>query len=46
VFEVIDSPSHINALDMSENPDPKERGLGIENVKGKIVFEDVWFRYP
>lgn len=46
MFEVIDSPSQIDALEMSENTDPAKRGKGIEKVQGKIVFEDVWFRYP
>lgn len=26
--------------------DEKKQGCGVENVRGHIVFKDVWFRYP
>jgi ATP-binding cassette subfamily B (MDR/TAP) protein 1 len=44
VFRMKDAPSSINAVEM--NKDVTKVRLDYENVLGKIVFKDVWFRYP
>lgn len=42
VFEFVDSPSAINALEMTE----KKLGRSVDHIEGKIEFRNVWFRYP
>jgi ATP-binding cassette subfamily B (MDR/TAP) protein 1 len=44
IFKIIERPSEINAISMYKDASKKQ--LVPENVKGKIEFKDVWFRYP
>lgn len=44
VFRIVESESTINAIEM----DSKKSGkmINIADIKGKIEFRNVWFRYP
>ena len=42
VFDVLEYPTKIDAVQMNENPDLKS----ANNLTGKIEFKNVWFRYP
>ena len=42
VFGYIDQLSSINAIEMDKN----DGGIDIRGVKGRIEFNNVWFRYP
>lgn len=44
IFGIIETKSSINAMEMDK--DPSKKRLNISEVKGKIEFRDVWFRYP
>jgi len=44
IFKIFDYPSKINAVEMDR--DESKRSLKLEDVKGKVEFKDVWFRYP
>ena len=44
IFKIIEQPSKINAIAMDKDSSLKK--LKKEDVKGKIEFKDVWFRYP
>jgi ATP-binding cassette subfamily B (MDR/TAP) protein 1 len=44
IFKIIEYPSSINAMEI-DNDKTKIR-LNIDEVKGKIEFKNVWFRYP
>lgn len=44
VFKIIEHESEINALEIDDKEDFVR--LNIEDVKGKIEFKNVWFRYP
>lgn len=45
IFEFVDYPSSIDALKIDEDKE-KVRITNVEDVKGKIEFKNVWFRYP
>ena len=45
VFKIIEHESEINAIDIDNNEKVYKR-LNIDDVKGKIEFRNVWFRYP
>ena len=45
IFKIIESPSEINAIEMDKDSS-KKRLLDKSEIKGKIEFKDVWFRYP
>jgi ABC-type multidrug transport system fused ATPase/permease subunit len=50
VFDITDQPSPIDAIEMddqnvADKNVPKE-GIIPTNIKGKIEFVEVWFRYP
>lgn len=42
VFDITDEPSPIDAVKMDED----KQGISPTDVKGKIEFVEVWFRYP
>lgn len=44
VFSIIEAPSTIDAVGIDEKADKK--ALDLNNIKGKIEFKNVWFRYP
>ena len=44
ILKIIEYPSSINAMEI-DNDKTKIR-LNIDEVKGKIEFKNVWFRYP
>jgi len=44
VFNIIEHPSTINAIEIDSNKEYER--LDLNNVKGKIEFRNVWFRYP
>jgi len=44
VFKIIEQPSQINAIEIDN--DSKKKRISVENIKGKIEFRNVWFRYP
>lgn len=44
IFNIIEYPSKINAIQMDNEKTIKR--LNKDQVKGKIEFRDVWFRYP
>lgn len=44
VFNIIDYPSSINAIEMAK--DEKRKKVNMETFHGKIEFRNVWFRYP
>jgi ATP-binding cassette subfamily B (MDR/TAP) protein 1 len=44
VFRIIEKPSTINAIEMDDKSEGKR--LSVEDVKGKVEFRNVWFRYP
>ena len=48
IFEIIDFPSSINAIAIDEEKEfeNKKRISNIEDIKGKVEFKNVWFRYP
>jgi len=45
IFELIDNPSSIDAIKIDEDKE-KVRIPNVEEVKGKVEFKNVWFRYP
>jgi ATP-binding cassette subfamily B (MDR/TAP) protein 1 len=44
VFDIIEAPSKINAIQINENKE--KMVLDPKDIKGKIEFKNVWFRYP
>lgn len=44
IFKIIETPSKIDALE--DQSVSKKKLLDINDVKGKIEFRNVWFRYP
>lgn len=42
IFKIIDYPSQINAIAMDDD----KSLVSADNIRGKIEFKDVWFRYP
>lgn len=44
VFELIDQKSSIDAV--GDDTDSTKKRINISEIKGKIEFIDVWFRYP
>lgn len=44
VFSFIEYPTSIDAIGIDEKADKK--ALDLNNIKGKIEFRNVWFRYP
>lgn len=45
IFKIIDYPSKIDACALDENS-AKIRIKSVEDIKGKVEFQNVWFRYP
>ena len=45
IFKIVDMPSSIDAVTMDSDP-TKKRIEKVEDVKGKVEFRNVWFRYP
>lgn len=45
IFKIIEYPSEINALAIDKDTTAK-RILDTNEIKGKIEFRNVWFRYP
>merc|ERR1711990_276419 len=45
IFKIMEYPSQINAIEIDKDPKVK-RILNTDEIKGKIEFRDVWFRYP
>jgi ABC-type bacteriocin/lantibiotic exporter with double-glycine peptidase domain len=41
----MEQPSEIDAIGMDENQNMQPKNLNL-NIKGKIEFKNVWFRYP
>jgi ATP-binding cassette subfamily B (MDR/TAP) protein 1 len=50
VFDITDEPSAIDAIEMDDENEKEKnvpkKGRIPTNVKGKIEFVEVWFRYP
>jgi len=48
IFEIIDYPTSISAIAIDEEEEFKDKKkiLNIEDIKGKVEFRNVWFRYP
>ena len=44
IFQIIETPSKINAVEI--NSDPEAKKIEADLLKGVIEFKDVWFRYP
>ena len=44
IFKIQDIPSTIDAV--ADDKDSQKTKLDVANVKGKIEFRNVWFRYP
>jgi ATP-binding cassette subfamily B (MDR/TAP) protein 1 len=44
VFKIMEYPTSIDAIALDENKETKK--LDLNNVRGKIEFRNVWFRYP
>ena len=44
IFKIVETESEINAVQMDE--DKTKIILDKSTVKGRIEFQDVWFRYP
>jgi ATP-binding cassette subfamily B (MDR/TAP) protein 1 len=44
IFKIIEHPSSINAVEMDN--DNSKISINMDDVKGKIEFKNVWFRYP
>lgn len=44
IFKIIEQPSEINAVAMDS--DSGKKRCAVDNIKGKIEFKNVWFRYP
>ena len=44
IFKIKDAPSQINAIEIDK--DTSKIRLNLDDIKGKIEFRDVWFRYP
>lgn len=44
IFAIQEHPSQLNAVEDDKNAQKKP--LRLEDVKGKIEFRNVWFRYP
>lgn len=44
IFAIIDDPSRIDAIALDKDKNKKK--IQPEDLKGKIEFKDVWFRYP
>lgn len=45
IFKIIEYPSEINAIAIDKDTTAK-RILDTNEIKGKIEFRNVWFRYP
>jgi len=45
IFKIVDVPSSIDAVSM-DSDSTKKRIEKIEDIKGKVEFRKVWFRYP
>lgn len=45
IFKIIEHPSMINAVEIDADT-TKKRIESVEQIKGKIEFRNVWFRYP
>jgi ATP-binding cassette subfamily B (MDR/TAP) protein 1 len=45
IFKIIEYPSEINAIAIDEDTSAKKI-LNTDDIKGKIEFRNVWFRYP
>lgn len=45
IFKIIEYPSEINAIEIDKDNTSK-RILNTDEIKGKIEFRNVWFRYP
>jgi len=45
IFKIIEYPSEINALAI-DNDTSAKKILNTNDIKGKIEFRNVWFRYP
>lgn len=46
IFQIIESPSLINAIKLDEDNTKKRITNPEKEITGKIEFKDVWFRYP
>ena len=46
VFKIIEHESEINAIGIDQSKEKEYKRLNIEDVKGKVEFRNVWFRYP
>lgn len=49
IFKIIEYPSEINAIAMDNSTTAKKilnTQIFLDNIKGKIEFRNVWFRYP
>jgi ABC-type multidrug transport system fused ATPase/permease subunit len=44
IFKIVEFPSRINAVKIDS--DTSKKRLSPQDIKGKIEFKDVWFRYP
>jgi ATP-binding cassette subfamily B (MDR/TAP) protein 1 len=44
VFRIMETESSINAIDMDKSKTGKR--ISLHDVKGKVEFRNVWFRYP
>jgi len=44
IFKIIEQPSEIDALSL--NKDSTKKRITVADIKGKIEFRNVWFRYP
>lgn len=44
VFKIIEQPSEIDA--MAIDKDSSKKRITVADIKGKIEFRNVWFRYP
>jgi len=44
IFKIKDAPSQINAIEIDK--DSSKIRLNLDEIKGKIEFREVWFRYP
>jgi ATP-binding cassette subfamily B (MDR/TAP) protein 1 len=45
IFEIVDFPSSIDAVAIDSEQE-KIRIKNVEEVNGKVEFQNVWFRYP
>jgi ATP-binding cassette subfamily B (MDR/TAP) protein 1 len=44
IFKIKEAPSQINAIEIDK--DSSKIRLNLDEIKGKIEFREVWFRYP